>query len=1236
MSQSVFERYEQLCRDIYDKDSAISNTASERLKEFEKPGPQVLDLLLHALEHSQDSYCILHTSKMLTKILKMINVTNETGRQALEVLRDKLFKTCAKRFPTVTDRLVRRVLINCVVNSIFPICQTHLIMAVKLNIKQFVAMMIKEIEKSPGSINTLFTMCVLSHMPEFMAEEPGSEDNVRVRRRLITWFRDHILPMLFAASVKCLFNLYYHIKFRGDAEKIKSAHILQSRQVYQFRVNNDGHMSSPSVVAETAHSTDPIATPPSLSFFPYDVSANVTLLYLEAILTLIFGCLNFTFTPYIVRSPRMSMMFEKTIDVPRSWETHITPLLVNTVKDLYIALDDKKKHAGLLLSILSCLSCIKPAVFKDNETKSMHFWSVAESYIKIMKEKAGIANISNYHKLCYGLSRFRGAVSTDLLCAFDPSDIFLTTVCDFTLESFQSYSYCHSSVHYLIKFWCDTSTHTTKYDSNVEKVQEMVKKVVDTFIKTHLRYVSSVYEGCGSEDPVEDAVNTPQTTQLLEFIPSLARSLTSVETALFDDLFSDRVKTLKRIIAASETVHDVRTGIPCVRISNKEFVNTLGKILAELSWVVSICAYIMKGRTTDHASRGVDSVVSGEVFSLIQAVSGGVVDCVSSDTPRIFHAHLNLEKSIIAFFGSFRRMYVMERSSNTDIYSQTRVLVNIKNIRDALEFMCTKCVAILRCYDNEELVRETVTFFNEMVSGYNSNRILPSLPIIRDMLKTHASTPFAFQSNPHLIHEGKVLYTAIARLALHPHNIIVVDNFFQFFAQIASKLPKVVESIEPPPESVSDGRGWSGFSAEIKQHVVPFLHNLTGVVEATNKNTFQFVLDFIFQMNILKYLNHLMDRGAYAEPDVGVAILELCVELLTARNTRLDFNIDNPLGFVLFKALASIVYTCSERLIRSGANLTGRTDAWDKLYNLVFLCQQIFIKAHSSKVCNFAAFSLFGDDILSNVLVSVLRLGALIPPNEIHSYVELSTSCISLFSIVATHSCEVVEKIGGKFTEHMLLLLREGLIHPTRTVGSTASACLELFFTGLAKAHLRKKAAEMKRMQRDVPNSLLLSVSGTSREIEQQESLVRAFGAVEGDVIKSIFRTLFANFLFDTKSTNRWPVSKALYPLIICLSGSAVEIIKQVVTENTSDDIRARALDGISAVIFRKLTFDNVSTTSLDEFFQNLVLFSKTLTELQNEAEDRLVKGMGVAGAEVSGEKSISPSFGGGEEEDDL
>jgi exportin-7 len=123
---------------------------------------------------------------------------------------------------------------------------------------------------------------------------------------------------------------------------------------------------------------------------------------------------------------------------------------------------------------------------------------------EVFRTQRGLTEAQNYHEFCRLLSRLKTNYQLSELVAADEYEEFISSVADFTVESFAAWKWAGNSVHYLLSLW-DRLVSSIPYvrSEKPHLLETHSPGITEAYITSCVNSVEEVLRE-GLDNPLED------------------------------------------------------------------------------------------------------------------------------------------------------------------------------------------------------------------------------------------------------------------------------------------------------------------------------------------------------------------------------------------------------------------------------------------------------------------------------------------------------------------------------------------------------------------------------------------------------------------------------------------------------------------------------------------------------------------------------------------------------------
>ncbi|RAL45197.1 hypothetical protein DM860_014607 [Cuscuta australis] len=816
------------------------------------------------------------------------------------------------------------------------------------------------------------------------------------------------------------------------------------------------------------------------------------------------------------------------LQVSSSWKSVLEePSTLQIFFDYYaLAKASVSKEA---LECLVRLASVRRSVFTNDAARTNFLAHLMTGSKEILRTGLGLSDHENYHEFCRLLGRFRISYQLSELVNVEGYGEWIHFVAEFTFKSLHSWQWSSSSVYYLLGMWSKLAVSAPYLKGNAPSLlDEFVPKIVEGFITSRFDSVEAALPDGPSENLLE---NTELLHDQLDCFPQLCR-FQYERCSLFI------INIVEPILQAYSERSRLQTGCSNIELSVTE---------DKLAWAVNIIAAIVKIRQCTSCSAAVQEVIDAElsarVLRLVNVTDSGLHSQRYGEASK-----QRLDKAILIFFENFRKSYVGDQAihSSKQLYARLAELLGLHDHLLLLDFCIQKVATNLRCYtESEELIDHTLNLFQELASGYMTQKLLLQLDSVKFIIAHHTKEHFPFLEKHARSRSRTTFYHIIGWL-------IFVEGSSMKFKMTMDPLLQVFLTLE----SVQD----TMFRTDtVKYALIGLMRDIRGIAMATyNHRAYCQLFDWIYPARmpvLLKGISQWADT-----PEVTTPLLKFLAEFVLNKAQRLTFDSSSPKGILLFREVSKLLVAYGSRIL----SIPNPSDMYAYKYKGILISLTILSRAISGNYVNFGVFELYGDRALADALDITLKMTLSVPLADIFAYTKLTRAYFSFLEVLFNRNIAFVLSLDTKTFVHIVGLLESGLkALDARVPTQCASA-----FDNLASFYF---------------NSITMEEAPTS---PAAVSLARHV-AESPNLFPQILKTFFEIFLFEDNG-NQLNFSKPMLGLVL--------ICQQIFS-----DIKAQVL--ASQPVYQhehlSLCFDKLmmnvtnclDTKNRDKFTQNLTIF---------------------------------------------
>lgn len=334
------------------------------------------------------------------------------------------------------------------------------------------------------------------------------------------------------------------------------------------------------------------------------------------------------------------------------------------------------------------------------------------------------------------------------------------------------------------------------------------------------------------------------------------------------------------------------------------------------------------------------------------------------------------------------------------------------------------------------------------------------------------------------------------------------------------------------------------------------MRDLRGLVTACNQRT-SYLKFFEWIFPSYTPILHRVSEALFDIPEVTSVLLNFVLEMVTNKNSRLNFECSSPNSILLFKECSKILTTLAARLYEVDVS---NVDPFKYKYKGIKQCLNIMKCCLSGNYVNFGVFELYEDPCLRDTLGACLKLALNIPPEELVAYPKLVKAFYGLMQVLFQYHIQQLVDVDHAAFRHILSALHEGLTSTTMDVFHECCASID---------HLA--AYCFKYRSKDTPVS---------------EALKRHLSE-EGKFFETSLELLFQVLLF-VDSANHWAIARPMLSLILVDPETYHELSQRIIRTQPGDrqeelhEAFSKLMDGVH---------NNLLSANREKFTHNLTAF---------------------------------------------
>ena len=868
----------------------------------------------------------------------------------------------------------------------------------------------------------------------------------------------------------------------------------------------------------------------------------------EQTVSLALRCLSFDFVGTSLDESTEDL---GTIQVPSSWRPLFEDLAtVQLFFEFYSSTEPLM--SSMALECLVKFASIRRSLFANEADRLKFLGSLMKGTLEILVAQTGLTHHSNYHEFCRLLGRFKTNYQLGELVGIDCYMDWISRVAEFTYRSLQSWQWTAGSVYYLLGLWSRlvSSAPYLKSEHSAE-LGTFVPKIVEVYVTSRLDSVTAVLGMTVSEDPLD---NQEHLQDQLDNLPYLFRFQYQKTVEYLKTIMDPLVQQYTAISAATSVVTDTKQ---------------IMVVEGQLTWIVSIIGAIIKGRLSSSSAEPhevLDGDLCSRVFKLLQVMDIGV------NNVNRYHDRFRqrLDTALIAFFQSFRKVYVGEQAIHSSkVYSRLNDLLGLQDHLMVLNVIVSKIALNLKVYAQcEDVIETTLQLFQDLAAGYMSGKLMLKLDSIKHLLRDHTKEHFPFLEEYANFRSRTIFYSTLGRLMFMELSGMQVDAM-KGFKGFMMPLAVVVEAL------ITQAKLGQLHNATSKAQLIGLMRDLRGVaVSTSSRRTYGMLFDWFYPLRspvLIAALETYCD-----DPEVTTPLLKFMAEFVMNKSQRLTFDSSSPNGILLFREVSKILCAYGSRVLA----MPSVSDPYAHKYKGISIAVTMLARALGGNYVNFGVFELYGDRALTDALDMALKLCLSIPQADILAYRKVAKAYFSLLEILCMNHVTVILQLDTMTFVHIVQSMESGLKSLDVSLSSQCAAAID----NIASFHYRAAADAAAAGDGGA------SVGGeTEHETKQATAGRQLLAHIESapDLFPKILRTLFEIILFED-CTNQWSLSRPMLSLIL-MNESLFQQLKEALGATLSTDRRAK-LDAGFAKLMEDVT-RSLESKNRDRFVQNLTLF---------------------------------------------
>jgi len=747
-------------------------------------------------------------------------------------------------------------------------------------------------------------------------------------------------------------------------------------------------------------------------------------------------CLSFDF---IGTNPEESAEDVGTVQVPSSWR----PIVQDTATmqlffDFYRI--SRPPRSNLALQALTQLSSVRRSLFASEKERCAFLQVLISGIHEIMSTKKGLEEEENYHEFCRLLGRLKASFQLSELVKTTGFTEWLDLAREFTVLSLQQWRCSMNSIHYLLALWgrlvaalpylrsdstvapgaavvaggpCDVQRHATS-------LRLCVLNVVESYIQTMLDSVQIVVESDGAiEDPLSDEGSLKEA---MDRLPVIARLQYEVVAEYLIRSFEQALGMYEQTISA-----------PPSQMMAKQSIILEGR----MTWLMHISAAVIGWQSSPDPRKGQGELIWDGSLCRCAFRLVNIVDKRLASSNGQGKADSKLEIAILSFFKSFKKVYMMdsvsgpsiglipgglpahpllslalsaggareEEKESMTIYDAMREgdMTSVMNL--VVDKMCNN---IKYWHSEDEVLKETLEVFVDLVSTYSSSKTLLGLETVNFLVQHHDGANFPFlgynNNNKHRI----TFYSALSRLVFTSS-----EDLNNCFEQFLSPNLAILAQLHQAPDLRTE---------PVRVAIIGILRDLKGIALSTyNKRTYNLLFDALYP-SAFPLIVRIAETW-YDNPEVMTALFKFMQEFVYNKGQRIFFDQSSANGILLFRETSTIVCAYGSRILQ----LPVQQDIYKEKYKCIRLMLNTLSAAFSGGYVNFGVFALYQDQALQNSLDVSLQMCLQIPLSDVMAYVKLSKSYFQYLEVLFRSHLDVLCGLDAPIFLQLVKAVHEGL-----------------------------------------------------------------------------------------------------------------------------------------------------------------------------------------------------------------
>ena len=287
----------------------------------------------------------------------------------------------------------------------------------------------------PPASSIIALMMIDNLIVEMSSDSTSSAINLKVRRKIMSTFRDHLLLNLYKFGLE----RFRDVVVRANIKKL-------------------------------------FANKPNM---------NLQLKAVELLSKILLNSLSFDFIGTSIEASNDEAVI---IQLPSSWRTIIEKHVnIQVFFDAYKLYADNIDISVPVMESIAQLLSVRKSMFTKAATREAHVTIILQNFITLVKGNIGLQHPSNFHAICRLVFRFKVGVPLPELTALPEYEEWVAAAADFSIKGIRSWQWSPNSIVYLLQFWAKliTSFQHSRTDS-CRILEEKAHQISIEFIRVCL------------------------------------------------------------------------------------------------------------------------------------------------------------------------------------------------------------------------------------------------------------------------------------------------------------------------------------------------------------------------------------------------------------------------------------------------------------------------------------------------------------------------------------------------------------------------------------------------------------------------------------------------------------------------------------------------------------------------------------------------------------------------------